>query len=75
MAKRKYMKGVVTNCNRLNIRNEPSMDGVNTILLVVDALTPVMVMPINGNDEWYVVKVKNVRGYCMKKFIALEKGE
>lgn len=75
MAKKKYVKGVVTNCNKLNIRSEPMMDSGDNILTVIDALTPVLVMPIDDNEEWYRVKVKNTRGYAMAKFIALEKGE
>lgn len=76
MAKKKYLKGVVANCNRLNVRSEPSKDGgASTIIEVIDNLTPVMVMPIEGNDEWYKVRHDKIRGYCMSKFIALNRDE
>ena len=76
MAKKRYLKGVVTDCTRLNLRKEPSTDGgSDTIIKVVDALTEVQVMEIPDNDEWYKVKYGAINGYCMKKFIAIKKGE
>ena len=76
MAKKKYLEGVVANCNRLNVRSEPSMNGgTDTVIEVIDNLTPVMIMPIDGNEEWYKVRHDKVRGYCMSKFIALKRDE
>ena len=76
MAKKTFLEGVVANCNRLNVRSIPSTDGgIATILEVIDNLTPVMVMPIDGNDEWYKVRHNKIRGYCMSKFIALKRDE
>lgn len=76
MAKKKYLKGVVTGCTRLNLRNVPNTDdGDASIVKVIDALTELQVMEIPDNDEWYKVKYGALNAYCMKKFIAIKKGE
>ena len=74
MAKKRYLKGVVTNCEKLNIRSEPSLEGGRkTVVEVIDALTNVMVMPLSDTEEWYKVRIGSTnKGYCMSKYIAIE---
>lgn len=67
----KIVKGVVSNCTKLNVRKEPKKDA--EVLVVIDAKTKVEVEPDNSTDKWYKVSTKNgIEGYCMKDFITLK---
>ena len=60
--------GVVTECAKLNVRQEPSTDAevVTTIMIG----TEVMVDVAESTEDFYKVCTgAGVEGYCMKKFI------
>lgn len=65
-------EGVVTDCLRLNIRKEPSMDA--KILCVVDLCTTLKVDMNRSTDEWFSVCTENgVEGFCMKKYVTIKR--
>ena len=62
---------VVTNCARLNIRENP--DASAPVVCVASAGDELMISPDTSTDEWYNVYTKaGVEGFCMKKFTALK---
>lgn len=64
--------GVVTECVRLNIRETPSADG--DVVAVIDLLTEVVVDLEDSTDEFYKISTATgVKGFCMKKYIALRR--
>lgn len=64
--------GVVTDCLRLNVRDEASEDA--EIVTIIDALSEVMVDIANSTDKFYkVCTAAGVEGFCMKKYIALRR--
>lgn len=67
----KIVKGVVSNCTKLNVRKEPKKGA--EVLVVIDAKSNVDVEPDNSTDKWYKISTKNgIEGYCMKDFITLK---
>lgn len=62
------VNGVVTNCLRLRLRNEPN----GTIISWLDAGDEVLVDTLQSTDEWYKVYTKDdLDGFCMKEFITI----
>lgn len=62
--------GVVTDCLKLNVRKQPSKDA--EVLKTIDALTEVIILKEVG--DFYEVALKTGEsGYCMKKYIAINK--
>ena len=62
--------GVVTDCLRLNIREEPTKDSV--VATVVTCLDELKIDADNSTDEWYAVcTASGVEGFCMKKFVSV----
>ena len=62
--------GVVTDCLELNVRKQPSKDA--EVLKTIDALTEVVIL--KEINEFYEVALKTGdSGYCMKKYIAVDK--
>lgn len=64
----------VTNCERLNIRKNPSLSA--KILCVVEAGSEVCMFPEEGptNDEWsLVVTESGIEGYCMTAYLTEKK--
>lgn len=69
-AKPKFVKGTVTNCQKLNIRNAP--DKATKPISVVDAGTELRVNISESSDKWLKVTLKNKRiGYCMAEYVTL----
>ena len=61
----------VVNCNKLNVREEPSLD--STIVCEVNSQTELMIDENESNDEFYkVFTASGIEGFCMKKFIAVQ---
>lgn len=60
--------GIVVNCQRLNIRKEPSVNSeVVALTTVSDELKIDM---SDSTDEWFAVSTTaGIEGFCMKKFI------
>lgn len=62
--------GVVTDCLELNVRKQPSKDA--EVLKTINALTEVVIL--KEINEFYEVALKTGEsGYCMKKYIAVDK--
>lgn len=71
-ATKTFISGVVTDCQRLNVRKAPSADA--EILTVIDAFSNVMVDMDTSSDEFYKVCTEiGVEGFCMKKYITLRR--
>lgn len=64
------VKGIVSNCSRLNVREKGSMK--STVLKVIDAGTEVDILEIPSNGQFYKIKIEDVIGYCVKDFIELK---
>ena len=63
--------GVVTNCVRLNIREEPNISA--PIITEVNALSELMIDLAASNEEWYSVCTEaGIEGFCMKKFVTIK---
>lgn len=63
--------GVVTNCIRLNVREEPNVSA--PIITEVDALSELMVDVGKSDEEWYSVCTEaGIEGFCMKKFVDIK---
>ncbi len=66
------IEGTVTNCLSLNLRAEPKPDA--RILAELTALDKVTVNMDKSTDEFYSVRSSSgVKGYCMRKFIAVKR--
>lgn len=62
--------GVVTDCLKLNIREEPDKD--SDVMTVVTCLEELMIDMEKSTDDWYAVcTVSGLEGFCMKKFVAV----
>lgn len=62
--------GIVANCQRLNIRKEPSID--SEVVGVIEVSNELAIDMVNSTDEWFAVcTVDGVEGFCMKMFIEL----
>lgn len=63
--------GVVSNCNKLNIREEPSLDA--NIVCEITSTTELMVDENESTEEFYkVFTISGLEGFCMKKFITVQ---
>ena len=67
-----YAKGVVSGCDRLNVRADSSKE--SNVLSILECKVEVKVDLSNNNEtsEFYkVITPDGVEGYCMKKFITI----
>ncbi len=67
------VKGIVTNCERLNVRTNPNLNAA--VDVVIDKGTEVEIIDSNG-DFYYVRKGSTTEGFdgwCMKKYISVQK--
>lgn len=66
--------GIVSGCEMLNVRNEPSID--SDIVSVITKGLEVEVDYSNSTADFYKVKLPveflDANGYCMKKFITIK---
>lgn len=63
--------GVVSGCNKLNVRNRPSTTAA--ILTTINAGDEVVIEQLIVDDDFYKVTLANgTTGYCMKKFISVK---
>ena len=61
----------VVNCNKLNVREEPSLD--STIVCEVNSQTELMIDKSESTDNFYkVFTASGIEGFCMKKFISVQ---
>lgn len=64
-------KGVVTGCERLNVRVSPKITA--DVAAVINKDTEVILYDKQTNDEWYKVRVNDeLKGFCMKKYITVQ---
>jgi len=62
--------GVVVNCTKLNVRQEPITTA--TVICTLVALDEVMIDEEASTDEFYkICTVSGIEGYCMKKYIVI----
>lgn len=67
----KQVFGVVSDCEKLNVRKEPDLDA--TSLYIVDSETELMVDLDTSTDNWYhVYNSSGLDGYCVKSFIKIK---
>lgn len=64
--------GIVSDCVRLNVREEPSMSA--DVLMTIDAGSEVQIIEtINGDASetsfYKIITVCGMEGYCMQKYI------
>lgn len=63
--------GVVVDCNKLNVRIEPSTE--SSVIFVINKGDEVEIDTKIENPEFYrITNVLGASGYCMKKYIALK---
>lgn len=62
--------GIVCNCDKLNVRKEPSDKA--DVLTVIKKDTKVVIDKDESPRGWYKVSVNNITGYCMKKYISIK---
>lgn len=70
----KTLTGTVFGCNKLNVRDQPSLDGA--IVCEVACGGTVIIDETVSTEAWYKVCAENgAEGFCMKKFIKTEEVE
>lgn len=68
----KSMTGVVSGCTKLNIRVKPNTTAA--VLCVVDAKSELKIDESKTNKDWFAVCTSNgVEGYCMRKFVEVNR--
>ena len=60
--------GVISNCEKLNIRKTPEVS--DNIIKILEAGTEIKIDPTFESIEYY--KICDEEAYCMKKFIKLQ---
>lgn len=62
------VEGVVVNCGKLNVRENPSVDA--EVVCVLDAMSEIEINISKSTKDWFhVCTAIGVEGYCMRKFI------
>ena len=62
--------GVVHNCEKLNVRKQPSKD--SEIVFVLNEGSEISIDEENSTEEWYsITHVSGVEGFCMKQFVSM----
>ncbi len=64
----KTVTGVVVDCAKLNIREEPSVDAA--VVCVLDVMSEIEIDAAKSDHEWFKVRTATgIEGYCMRKFV------
>lgn len=64
----KNVKGVVSNCAKLNVRAEPNVTA--DIVSVLDNNSEINIDVAKSDKNWfYVCTAAGIEGYCMRKFV------
>lgn len=62
---------VVTNCRKLNVREEPNADA--TVIDKIDDNSEVMVDMTESTGEFYKIHTASgLEGFCMRKYIKIQ---
>ena len=65
------MIGIVANCTKLNVREEPRANA--SIICEVACQTELMIDEAESTEEFFkVCTAAGIEGFCMKKFIAVQ---
>lgn len=65
------IRGVVTNCVKLNVRKMPAANA--GVVCVIDVSAEVTIDEENSTDEFYrVCTTSGIEGFCMKKYISIQ---
>jgi len=64
-------KGIVVNCSVLNVRKYPSTN--SNIMAVVKSRARLNIIESDHTDFYKVVTEQNMTGFCMKKYIEIQK--
>lgn len=69
------VRGVVTDCIKLNVRSTPENDPSNVnVLGTIECLTGVLIDEAASTDDFYKVQTESgLEGFCIKKYIAIER--
>lgn len=62
------VNGVVTNCDRLNVRREPTKN--SEVVAVIKAGTEVAIISSKSTEDWYYIALWD--GYVMKEYITIK---
>lgn len=64
------MLGVVADCSKLNVREDPSVDA--DVVCEIPKRTEVMINDDESTDDFYKVCTDSgIEGFCMKRYIAV----
>ena len=67
----KTVIGVVSNCNKLNVR-ENAQKKVDNVLCIVEVGDELVIDKKKSTNAWYfVTTATGVSGYCMKEFVTV----
>ena len=67
----KTIIGIVSNCTKLNVRENPTKSG--EVKYILNSGTEVIIDIEKSTDTWYYVTIPSgIEGYCMKQFIVAE---
>ena len=70
LEKPQFVTGIVTDCVRLNVREDP--DSTAAILGTITAATELIVNEVESTEDYYKVCTSiGLEGYCMKKFVTI----
>ena len=71
-SKPKKDKGIVANCEKLNIRTKPNIKADK--VCVVDVKTKLTIDQDKSTNSWFSVTTEDGNeGFCMKKYVLLSK--
>ena len=66
----KPLHGYVDNCNRLNVRKEPSIN--SKIVAVIGEGSDLEIIEVASTEEFYRIKTSDgVEGFCMKDYVTV----
>ena len=65
-----FATGVVVDCVKLNVREQPSKDA--EVVCIIPAGTEVQVTNSENEDWLYVCTAAGLEGFCMKQFISVK---
>lgn len=64
------VNGKIFDCQKLNLREEPSRDA--NVVEVLDESSILIVDKENSTEDFYKVEVNGKIGYCVKKFVKID---
>lgn len=66
--------GKIRDCDKLNVREEPTVD--SKVVCKLDKFSEVQIDKSNSTRDFYkIITSTGVNGYCMKKYMSIKKQE